>query len=318
MALPRYGRYTDQDALQRAMLGEEEEPRLYRPGPNVTQGLIPPIPSLPTPYDDPARPQLGPPMRPPVQPADPVRTKALTDFRTANQGGSSEDYLRKAYTSFLGREADPEGLVAHYQNPGGVEGALGSLYDSPEGVAYRARPTPPATPPPTTGGTTYGQTLPTRGATGQLTGYPTDLGRSMKHVFGAIAARYPNDRNQLANIMQDPEFKAWFPNARQIDDDKVDFGGQLSDFEEGVPVGVVDVMRGGDDAWQWIDQNFVDGGGGGGGTAGLSPDLLMALAGLGDQGGTLEEIQRELEAVISGRPSPTNQRYLQAALTGGR
>jgi hypothetical protein len=173
------------------------------------------------------------------------------------------------------------------------------------------------------GGATGGlpSTLPTRGNAGQLTGYPGELGRSMKHVFGSIASRYGNNRSSLAQIMNDPEFKQWFPNAKQLDDDEVDFGGQLSDFDEGVPVGLVDLMRGGDDAWQWIDQNYANDGGGaaggaGGGAQGYgSSDLFNALMSNGGLEGndTLERIQRELQALIHGQPSDLAQdSFLQA------
>jgi len=160
---------------------------------------------------------------------------------------------------------------------------------------------------------------PSRGATGQLAGYPDQLGRSMKHVFGAIASRYGNDRSLLPQILQDPEFQQWFPNARLIGDDKIDFGGMLSDFDSGVPVNVVDVSRGGDDVWQWIDQNFVEDGGGfsGGGSGPLAPlgnmpggsDIMAALMG-GDLGGGGDSaiwqlIQQELAKLLSGQP-PSN------------
>lgn len=123
----------------------------------------------------------------------------------------------------------------------------------------------------------YPQGVPQRGGVGTLTGYPDVLGRSMKHVFGGIASRYGNDRNNLDAIMRDPEFLQWFPNARRVKDDTIDFGGQLSDFETGVPVNLVDVFRGGDDAIQWIDQNYVnDGAQGGMGMGGVQSDPLPA------------------------------------------
>ena len=69
---------------------------------------------------------------------------------------------------------------------------------------------------------------------------------SVKNTFGRIASKYPATPDGLKMAMQDPEFKAAFPNARLIDHptgDKIDFGGVLSDFESGTPVGVVDVGR---------------------------------------------------------------------------
>ena len=154
-----------------------------------------------------------------------------------------------------------------------------------------------------------------RGSVGQLTGYPGGAldNDSMKHAFGNIASRFGNDRHNLQALMQDPEFQRLFPNATLVGDDKIDFGGQLSDFTSGVPVGLVDVSRGGDDAWQWIDQNFVnDAGGGGGGGSSSASGIMQALQG-GGVGG-LDQILEELNAIISGRPSPTSQGLLQSRL----
>lgn len=81
---------------------------------------------------------------------------------------------------------------------------------------------------------------------------------SMKNTFGKIAKRYPNSPDGLRMLVQDPDFRRAFPNAALVDhptDPKIDFGGQLSDFEEGVPVGVVDVLKAsGEGGWQWLDE----------------------------------------------------------------
>lgn len=69
---------------------------------------------------------------------------------------------------------------------------------------------------------------------------------SVKNTFGRIASRYPATPAGLRQVMQDPEFKRAFPNAKLIDHpkgDKIDFGGVLSDFETGTPVGIVDVGK---------------------------------------------------------------------------
>jgi len=92
------------------------------------------------------------------------------------------------------------------------------------------------------------------GNTGRMEGFEvgSDYGgdlkarNSVKNTFGRIASRYPATPDGLKMVMQDPEFRANFPNARLIDHpkgDKIDFGGVLSDFESGTPVGVVDVGR---------------------------------------------------------------------------
>lgn len=113
---------------------------------------------------------------------------------------------------------------------------------------------------------------------------------SMKNTFGRIASRYKNAPSSIDSIMADADFQRYFPGAKKVAGgagDKIDFGGMLSDFESGVPVGVVDVLGAADPnadtsaGWTWQDE-ANDGGGGmamGGG------DPLMALMG-GQGGGT--------------------------------
>lgn len=112
---------------------------------------------------------------------------------------------------------------------------------------------------------------------------------SVKNTFGRIASRYKNAPSSVDAVMADPDFKRYFPNAKKISGgagDKIDFGGVLSDFESGVPVGVVDVLGAADPnadtsvGWTWQDE-ANDGGGGGMAMGGGDP--LMAL--LGGQGG---------------------------------
>ena len=219
---------------------------------------------------------------------------------------------------------DQSGRESNERDPGGAgnRGTDEPTY-APQQQAPAATPPPEAPPaaapppaaPPAPAAFDYANApLPTRGGAGQLTGYPSDLGRSMKHVYGAIASRYGNDRANLDKILADPEFQQWFPNAKKVKDDTIDFGGQLSDFTDGVPVNLVDVYRGGDDAAQWIDQNYVNDGGLG--ASGLNPDLISALSGMGGSS-ILDQIQQELQAAISGKPSPTSQNYLQTKLGGG-
>jgi len=90
-----------------------------------------------------------------------------------------------------------------------------------------------------------------RGTVGTMEGFNTgDYGgdvkarTSVKNTFGRIASRYAASPNSMAAMMADPDFKAAFPNARLVPGgagDKIDFGGVLSDFEGGTPVGIVDV-----------------------------------------------------------------------------
>jgi hypothetical protein len=80
---------------------------------------------------------------------------------------------------------------------------------------------------------------------------------SVKNTFGRIASRYPSQPSSIDRIMADPDFQAAFPNARRLGFDKIDFGGVMSDFESGSPVGVVDVLTSADPTadvargWAW-------------------------------------------------------------------
>lgn len=115
-----------------------------------------------------------------------------------------------------------------------------------------------------------------RGTTGTMLGFNTgDYGgdtkarTSVKNMFGRIASRYGSAPGSIDAIMADPDFKALFPNARKVAGgagDKIDFGGVKSDFESGVPVGVVDVLQNSDPTrnsatgWQWLPEDVGQGG----------------------------------------------------------
>jgi hypothetical protein len=122
------------------------------------------------------------------------------------------------------------------------------------------------------------------GNVGQLSGFRTDgyggdlkASTSMKNTAAKIFSRYPSSPEGVRQAMADPDFKAAFPNAKLLDhptDPKIDFGGQLSDFESGVPVGVVDVLASsGQRGWQWLDEQNPD------------PNAPMSMAGAGAPGG---------------------------------
>ena len=110
------------------------------------------------------------------------------------------------------------------------------------------------------------------GNTGQMRGFEvgSDYGgdtkarNSVKNTFGRIASRYGHAPGSIQQVMQDADFKKHFPNARYVPGtagDKFDFGGVLSDFESGVPVGVIDVLEHADPTtntsrgWQWLDES---------------------------------------------------------------
>lgn len=252
--------------------------------PSLAPAPMPPTSGLPT-SPNPTPPYRTPPG--PIPPGGPQGGAGRPPIGTPT-GGSPLGLGQMAATGDGAQRRPPTG----YEPPPGTPdaGGIGGPPTPTEAVPRNGNPNPPpgpppvagpapgdnqtqpvgppvpgpsATPPPAAG--SFPQQPPQAGTVGQTTGAPEQLGRSMKHVFLAIARRYPNDRNQLKNIVNDPDFKLWFPNAKLVDDDEIDFGGQLSDFESGVPVGLVDVARGGDDMWQWIDQNFNQGAAAGGG-----------------------------------------------------
>jgi|GEM_PF-2797831 len=118
------------------------------------------------------------------------------------------------------------------------------------------------------------------GNVGRMEGFNTgDYGgdlkarNSVKNTFGRIASRYANAPNSVEVMMADPDFKSAFPNAKRVAGgagDKIDFGGVLSDFESGSPVGVVDVLTASDprnntaNGWAWMpdgEGGMVQGGG---------------------------------------------------------
>lgn len=104
--------------------------------------------------------------------------------------------------------------------------------------------------------------------TGTMLGFNTALDydnesakNSMKNQFGQIASRYKAAPSMLDAVMNDPDFKALFPNARKAQSsagDQIDFGGQV-DPHSGAAIGVVDVGGAFDPAndsgagWTWQD-----------------------------------------------------------------
>jgi len=90
----------------------------------------------------------------------------------------------------------------------------------------------------------------TWGNTGRMEGfqvgstYGGDLKarNSVKNTFGRIASRYASKPSSLDLILNDPDFKRAFPNAKRVGADNIDFGGVQSDFESGTPVGIIDVL----------------------------------------------------------------------------
>ena len=161
-----------------------------------------------------------------------------------------------------------------------------------------------APPPGTTGGTPQARSANWTSDPSRLEGYNAqNIGtmRSVKYIAGEIFSRYPPTPEGLRQAINDPDFKQWFPNARLIEGgagDKIDFGGILSDFDKGVPVGVVDVGRAFDPsnntggAWVWQDLEN-DGGMGGGDMGGgevPSPGGGSGVPGSDPSGGGLQNL----------------------------
>jgi len=202
--------------------------------------------------------------------------KYTSDFWAQNPTGfqaGNANSLNDAYKQFTGRDGDAAGLAAHARNPGGFAGAIAAISGSDEAKAYANRPqtilggtttTPPA------GGafTRENRDALKYGNVGRMEGFNTgDYGgdlkarNSVKNTFGRIASRYANAPNSVEAMMADPDFKSAFPNAKRVAGgagDKIDFGGVLSDFETGSPVGVVDVLTASDprnntaNGWAWM------------------------------------------------------------------
>ena len=191
--------------------------------------------------------------------------------------------LAAAYEQQLGRKASEDELnqwlsgAYGYGQAGNLAPILGAIGQSGEAQSYRNRP--PAGGQTATQNAVLGLTQRDalrRGNTGTMLGFNTgDYGgdtkarTSVKNVFGRIASRYANNPNSIDAILSDPDFKAAFPNARKVGGgagDKIDFGGVLSDFETGVPVGVVDVLQNSDPTrnsatgWQWLPEDVGQGG----------------------------------------------------------
>lgn len=212
-----------------------------------------------------------------------VRKAIATIVHSDEAGGYRESDVNKAYTAtkpnayarlkaayqrYLGRpgtEADYESHLSGRYDLAAVESAISVIANSPE-AANR----------PEGAGTTGGGEGATRedrdklqwGSTGRMLGFQvgSDYGgdvkarNSVKNTFGRLASRYPNTPEGLKQLVNDPDFQKYFPNASLVPGgagDKIDFGNVMSDFETGSPVGVVDVLVNADptknsaDGWAW-------------------------------------------------------------------
>lgn len=118
-----------------------------------------------------------------------------------------------------------------------------------------------------------------------------------KNTFGKIASRYdPKQAGAAKALMADPDFQAYFPDAKLVEHPN----GDLIDFGDGKPV---DVLRGAQaggagEAWQW----GVDAGSpAGAGASGNGADIDRLIAGLsGGAPDPLAAIQAELASLTGG------------------
>lgn len=237
--------------------------------------------------------------------------------RPASQGGTAPD-------APSGAGAAGAGTTSASGAPGG--GPLGGSNTGVAGGPDRSGTTPGGA-----GGADmeWRKTLSYGGGPGTLSGFNTagydndKAANSVKNTFGRIAQRYPNTPEGLRQVVNDPDFKRAFPNARLLEGgvgDKIDFGGVLSDFESGSPVGVVDVGQAFDLAnnsgtsWAWMPDGEGDpgmgGDGGGGGNFGM--DLRSILAGEDP----LDDIMKRISDLNGGRTPDAEQQALMDILRG--
>jgi hypothetical protein len=269
-------------------------------------------------------------------------------FTAANKPGegvSNEDVLKKAYTQFTGRTADTPGLAAHLKNPGGLEGGIRAIYASPESQAYgRKDPnawagvtpattptTPPAagaTPPAAGAATTPAPVQPSvfQGFTPKYAmegfnfGREQNTGKSAKDAFAYLANQAPpppiNDKAALGKWAEQyivPGMNALGHNVSNVQGDKFHLKNWQGDFD--VDYGRGAGAEGGALAWQVDDptarlsnQAYTPQ------AATANPALAAAIGGTQGGGTAKDAVLKEIEALIAGGASPTDNAALLAQL----
>jgi hypothetical protein len=254
-----------------------EIPRVVQPGPNQTQPAGPPVPAAPSSPSSAAASTQSPYAG---RAGYDTMAKAYNDY--LGRPGSDSEIL-----SHLGG-----GQWLDQANNRGVNSAIQSLYNSPEAHSFRSRP-PVAGPNPADaavgigagavgtygsaggggswnenyewtpgeGGPRVSDLLGKVGDISRLTGFNTagwgtgERGtESSKNAFGMIVTRFEPSTQGLQQLLADTDFKAFYPNAQIVGEDKIDFG-------DGMPVDVIrnfDKATGRGDAW-----TYQTGGGGG-------------------------------------------------------
>lgn len=264
--------------------------------------------------------------------------------------GGGQPPLNTTQPVGVGAPVAPPPLAAPPNRVPGQEGyGFGNNADGTPGLNNAGQPALPPSVNPPAGATSmppngpagsadlaWRKTLAYGGGPGQLNGFNTTgqgyddkAANSVKNTAGRILQRYPSTPEGLTQAVNDPDFQRAFPNARLVPGgagDKIDFGGVLSDFESGVPVGVVDVGQSFDPrnntgaGWRW---GHDDGGpseaGGGGGVAssssggGIGMDLTSILAGTDP----MDDILKRIQDLQGGQTPDAERKELQRLMRGG-
>ena len=141
-----------------------------------------------------------------------------------------------------------------------------------------------------------------------------------KNTFGKLASRYdPMDPQSTQKLMADPDFMAFFPDAKLIEHPNAD----MIDFGDGKPVDVKRAsVNGASPAWQWgVDAGGAGAPGGAPGGPGAPPgapganglgqdpalaaQLMAALQGGGDGGTSIEQLMAMLGIGGAQQSSPS-------------
>jgi hypothetical protein len=220
----------------------------------------------------------------PTAPSSPSSAAASTASPYAGRPGY--DAIARAYQNYLGRPGSDGEILSHLNggqwldqaSSPGLNSSIASIYNSPEANTFRGRPAPSAASTATAaatdgvygvGGGAWGSNYEWQGGpdgpkvsdlfakvgdSSRLTGFNTagwgtgERGtESSKNAFGMIASRYdPRDDSSLDRMLADPDFQAFYPGAKKVGVDKIDFGDGIA----------VDVWRNhvpgqGGDAWAY-------------------------------------------------------------------
>jgi hypothetical protein len=207
------------------------------------------------------------------------------------------EYIADLYRNLLGREGSEDEISGHVDNPGGEQGLYDFFTGSPEYTAqhggeatwhdeggqvvpvaesgYQVQGEPesgtgqpggrvevpgggPGSPGSGAGSTPLQWfTNPNSADAFAADRFFDPNSTDVKYEFARIASRYPSTPAGLQALVNDPEFRSKFPNARLVGHDSIDFGGALSGGRTGSPVGVIDVgqnfnsQTGTGSGWWW-------------------------------------------------------------------